>query len=242
MQSPGEVLLVGAGPGDPGLITVKGLEAIRKADCIVYDRLVSKELLLEAKEGCELIDAGKAKGHHALKQEEINALLVAKAQEVARVVRLKGGDPFVFGRGAEEMLALREAGISCKVISGVTSAVAAPAASGIPVTHRSYASGVRIITAHGAEGQMPDLDFESMAKGNETCVFMMALSRVSEIARRLLSAGCSASTPAAVVSSATLPSAQTVRGTLANIGELIERESLKSPAVFVVGAVAELNL
>lgn len=242
MPKSGSVVLVGAGPGDPGLVTVKGLAAIRAADCLVYDRLVSPELVAEAREGCELVDVGKSKGRHSCPQEEINAVLIEKASEGKRVVRLKGGDPFVFGRGGEEALALRAAGIAYTVIPGVTSAVAGPAAAGIPVTHRGLARSLRIVTAHGADGNLPDFDFSLMARGDETCVFMMGLSRVGDLAAKLIAAGRSAATPAAVVSSATLPGQRTVRGTLSDIAARVEEAGLPSPAVFIVGAVAELDL
>lgn len=242
MPVQGSVVLVGAGPGDPGLVTVKGLAEIRKADCLVYDRLVSSELIAEAKEGCELVYVGKGKGLHSRPQEEINRLMVDKARAGLRVVRLKGGDPFVFGRGGEEALALRAEGVAYSVVPGVTSAVAAPSAAGIPVTHRGLSSLVRILAAHGADGKLPDIDFEMIAREKGTCVFLMGLTMIGDIAQRLIAAGRGAYTPAAAISSATLPSQKTVRGVLADIASRVDEAKLVSPVVFVVGEVAELEL
>lgn len=234
------VLLVGAGPGDPELITVKGLAAIRTADCIVYDRLVSPDLLKEAKPGCELIFVGKENHHHTLPQDEINALLAKKAGEHARVVRLKGGDPFVFGRGMEELQYLRARGIACAVVPGVTSAVAGPAAADIPVTHRGVAQAFHVYTAHDRNDALADLDFASMRDDRATYVFLMGLSKLEEIVARLLSAGKTSSTPVAVISQATLPTQRVVRGTLADIVARAASAALASPAVIVVGNVAQL--
>ena len=237
----GEVMLVGAGPGDPGLITVKGLVAIRAADAIVYDRLVSEELLKEAKAGCELVYAGKASGCHSIPQDEMNELLAELALRHARVVRLKGGDPFVLGRGGEEMAFLVAHGIKCREIPGVTSAVAAPASVGIPVTHRGVSSGFEVVTAH-AKGDSPlQMDFSRFLDDNITYVFLMGLSRIGEIASSLTAVGKCPATPAAVVSSATTPSARTVVGTLADIAERVRVSALASPAVMVVGDVVRLS-
>ena len=239
MSACGEVVLVGAGPGDPGLITVKGLTAIREADCIVYDRLVSPELLKEAKPGCELVYVGKETHNHTLPQDEINALLAERAERGLRVVRLQGGDPFVFGRGGEELNDLRSRGIGCSVIPGVTSAIAGPAAAGIPVTHRGVARSFHVFTAHDRNDALADIDFEALVRTGGTSVFLMGLSLVGEIAGRLASAGAAASTPVAVISQATLSGQREVRGTLADIAARVAEAGLASPAVIVVGDVVE---
>ena len=237
----GTVTLVGAGPGDPGLITVKGLAAIREADAIVYDRLISEELLKEAKPGCDLVYVGKASGRHTLPQDEINALLAKKATVCAKVVRLKGGDPFVFGRGGEEMAYLTALGIPCRVIPGVTSAVAAAASVGIPVTHRGLASGFEVVTAHAQEGRPLEIDFRRCLDDRRTYVFLMGLARIGEIAASLVAAGKDPATPAAVVSAATTPRARSALGTLADIAARTAKAGLESPAVLIVGAAAGLG-
>ena len=241
-SSVGSVTLVGAGPGDPELITVKGLAAIRAADVLVYDRLVSPALLEEAKAGCECIDVGKASGNHTLPQEEINRLLVSKAQAGARVVRLKGGDPFVFGRGGEEMAFLVANGIPCSVVPGVTSAIAAAESVGIPVTHRGVSTGFEVVTAHGCGGQaLSEADFHRLADGRRTVVFLMGLARIADLAASLVAAGRAAATPAAVIGSATTADSRCIVGTLADIAVLTEESGIDSPAVLVVGEVVAVR-
>ena len=235
-QVAGTVTLVGAGPGDPELITVKGLKAIREADAIVYDRLASEELLKEAKPGCELVYAGKASGNHTMPQDEINALLARLAVVHRRVVRLKGGDPFVFGRGGEEAAYLTRMGIPWRTVPGVTSAIAAAESVGIPVTHRGVASGFEVVTAHARAGESLEIDFTRMLDERRTYVFLMGLARVAEIAASLTAAGKPSATPAAVVSSATTARERCVAGTLADIGEKTRAAGLESPAVLIVGA------
>lgn len=240
-RTAGTVTLVGAGPGDPELVTVKGLKAIREADAIVYDRLVSEELLKEAKDDCELVYVGKASGNHTLPQEEIN-LTLAKLAIVHRcVVRLKGGDPFVFGRGGEEAAYLTRFGIAFKVVPGVTSAVAAAASVGIPVTHRGVASGFEVVTAHARAGEPPEIDFTRMLDERRTYVFLMGLVRVGEIAASLIAAGKPAATAVAVVSSATTAYERCVVGTLADIGAKTLAAELESPAVLIVGAAVNVR-
>lgn len=240
-RTAGTVTLVGAGPGDPELVTVKGLKAIREADAIVYDRLVSEELLKEAKDDCELVYVGKASGNHTLPQEEIN-LTLAKLAIVHRcVVRLKGGDPFVFGRGGEEAAYLTRFGIAFKVVPGVTSAVAAAASVGIPVTHRGVASGFEVVTAHARAGEPPEIDFTRMLDERRTYVFLMGLVRVGEIAASLIAAGKPSATAAAVVSSATTAYERCVVGTLADIGAKTLAAELESPAVLIVGAAVNVR-
>ena len=236
------VYLVGAGPGDPGLVTVKGLELIKKADCIIYDRLSSPELLGYAGMDCERIYVGKADRHHTLPQEQINELLVEKAKEYHCVVRLKGGDVFVFGRGGEEGLYLREHGISYTVVPGVTSAIAGPAYAGIPVTHRGVATSFRVITGHQKNGEdLSEPDFTTMSDSKETLIFLMGLSRVRQIVDGLMQAGRSRQTPAAVISHATTEAQEICEGTLENLADRVEEAKLTSPALIIVGDVVALR-
>jgi len=241
IREAGVVTLVGAGPGDPGLVTVKGLAAIREADAIVCDRLIPGELLKEAKPGCEIAYAGKAAGRHSMPQDEINALLAELALRHRNVVRLKGGDPFVFGRGGEEMAFLAAHSIPCRSIPGVTSAIAAPASFGIPVTCRGVASGFEVLTAHaGGEGRL-EIDFSRIVDEDKTYVFLMGFSRVGEIASSCIAAGKDPAENAAVIGSATTPNAKCVTGTLADIAKLVEKSGMSSPAVMVVGKAAGLS-
>lgn len=237
----GIVYLVGAGPGDPGLITQKGMQLLQKADCIIYDRLASPELLANAREDCECIYVGKADRHHTLPQEEINALLVRKAKEYGCVVRLKGGDVYVFGRGGEEGMFLRDHGISFVVVPGVTSAIAGAAYAGIPVTHRGVATSFRVITAHNRRDETTDMDFASMNDPTETLIFLMGLSKVAEIAEGLLAAGRNPMTAVAVISHATTPQQKTCIGNLTDIADRVVEEGITSPAMIVVGNVVALR-
>ena len=237
----GIVYLVGAGPGDPGLMTYKGMQLLKKADCIIYDRLASPELLAYAREDCECIYVGKADRHHTLPQEEINALLVRKAKEYACVVRLKGGDVYVFGRGGEEGMFLQEHGISFVVVPGVTSAIAGAAYAGIPVTQRGVATSFRVITAHNRHDQTTDIDFDSMTDKTETLIFLMGLSKVAEIAEGLTDTGRNPMTPAAVISHATTVQQKCVVGNLTDIAKCVAEEGLTSPAMIVVGNVVALR-
>uniref|UniRef100_UPI000ABB2BE2 uroporphyrinogen-III C-methyltransferase n=1 Tax=Clostridium sp. NkU-1 TaxID=1095009 RepID=UPI000ABB2BE2 len=224
MKETGVVYLVGAGPGDPGLITEKGLSRLRICDAVVYDALLSPRLLDEVPDQCLKIHVGKRAGHHSMKQEEINQLLVELAGEGLSVVRLKGGDPFVFGRGGEEIMALSEAGIPYEVISGVTSAVAALASAGIPVTHRAVSRSFHVMTGHtlSGEGTLP-ADFDEFARLSGTLVFLMGLGNLSLIVKGLLNQGKPGETPAAVIQNGTLPGERTVRGTLKDIEEKVRR-------------------
>ncbi len=237
----GKVILLGAGPGDPELITVKGLEAIRKADCIIYDRLASPELLAQAKPQCEKIYVGKANHHHTMKQAEINRLLVQKSMEYDKTVRLKGGDVYVFGRGGEEGLHLRRHGVEFEVIPGISSCIAGPAYAGIPITHRGKALGFHVVTAHDRRDELADIDFAAMAGGKETCVFLMGLSKVGEIAEKLTEAGMPGSTKAAVISQATTSRQQTCVSDLLHIAEEVKNANLVSPALIIVGEVVSLR-
>lgn len=237
----GTVYLVGAGPGDPGLLTVKGREILGRADCVIYDRLVAPELLSYVPADCERIYVGKENHFHTMRQEEIEALLVEKAGMYETVVRLKGGDPYVFGRGGEEVLALRKAGIAYEVVPGVTSAVAALAYAGIPVTHRGVAGSFRVLTAHDRRDELADLDFDAMAHSRDTLVFLMGLGKLEEIVAGLMTAGMPGERPVAVVSHGTLPEQRVCQGILSDIVERVREEELSSPAVIVVGEVVSLR-
>ncbi len=236
-RTSGAVHLVGAGPGDPGLITARGLDLLRRADVVVHDRLVGPELLHETRSSAELIDVGKGPGHVALPQEAINALLVERARRGQTVVRLKGGDPFVFGRGSEEVAACREAGVEVAVVPGVSSAIAGPAAAGIPVTARGVARSFAVITAQnaGQEGEGPDI--ASLA-AVDTIVVLMGRAALPRVTSRLLAAGRAPDTPAACVQSATTSAQRVVVATLATIADAAEREGLEAPMVTVIGEVA----
>jgi len=236
----GMVYLVGAGPGDPELITLRGLRVLRKADVVVYDRLVAPELLAEARPDAERIYVGKASGAHTLPQAAINALLVAKAQAGAVVCRLKGGDPFVFGRGGEEAADLAAAGVPFRVVPGVTAGIAGPAHAGIPVTHRGVAPAVTLVTGHAGEGASePDWAWLAAAPG--TVVFYMGLSRLTELTAQLIAHGRDAGTPAAVVAWATTPQQRSVAGSLATVAADAATAGLGSPAVLVVGEAVALQ-
>lgn len=238
MSGRGIVHLVGAGPGDPRLITVLGLDLLRQADVVVYDRLVSKDLVAQARPEAEKIFVGKESGGHSYPQEEINALLVHHAQAGRRVVRLKGGDPFVFGRGGEEALACAEAGVPWEAVPGVTSALGVPARAGIPVTHREISGGFAVVTGHCLEGDRQD--WENLARV-DTLVILMGLSRLPEIAARLLWHGRSAETPAAVIEQGTLPGERVVTGTLGTIARDAAKAGLKAPATVVIGEVVKVR-
>src|SRR5437868_11568240 len=198
----GEVWLVGAGPGDPELLTLKALKALQRADVVVHDGLVSDAILDLAPAGSRRLSVAKRKSRHSYAQAEINRLLVAFAKEGLTVVRLKGGDPFIFGRGGEELEACRAAGVACHVVPGVTAALAAGASAGAPLTHRGSAQAVTFVTGHAATGGEPDLDWESLAKANQTVVVYMGLSMAAPIAARLMAAGRDPATPALIVENA----------------------------------------
>ena len=240
----GTVYLVGAGCGNPELITWKGLRLLQTCDAVLYDDLSSPKLLEETKADCEKIFVGKRYGRHSLPQAEINELLIAKAQEGKTVVRLKGGDPFVFGRGGEEVLALQAAGIPYEVVSGVTSAVAVPAAAGIPVTHRRLARSFHVITGHTAADGTETLTerLDTLAKLEGTLVFLMGLHHLEEIADGLLQGGKPADTPAAVISKGTTPEQKVVRAKLCDLAAEVRKANLAAPAVIVIGETAGMQL
>ena len=241
---PGTVLLVGAGCGAYDLITLKGLRAIRRAQVLVYDDLIDSRLLDYAPESCELIYVGKRSGRHSMKQDEINALLVRKAKEGGLVVRLKGGDPFVFGRGKEEILALEKEGIKASYIPGVTSCIAVPAEAGIPVTHRELSRSFHVITGHTATGSgelAENIDFEALSRVEGTLIFLMGFGHLLQISQELIIAGKSPDTPVAVVHGNFDGTTDVVRGTLADIVQKVSEAGIATPAVIVVGEVAELS-
>jgi len=235
--SVGRVSLVGAGPGNPGLLTVAGLERVQHADAVVYDRLAIPAIPLDLPDAVELFFVGKQPGHHPVPQAEIETLLVRLAREGKRVVRLKGGDPFVFARGGEEALALKAAGISCEVIPGITAGIAAPAAAGIPVTFRGQAARLTFITAH--EEGAPQARWDLLAKDAQaTLVGYMGVSNLAAVTAALLAAGMPADTPAALVAQGTLPGQRLVRAPLAELATKAESERIEPPAIFVIGKVA----
>lgn len=236
-----KVCLVGAGPGDEQLLTIKGKELLEKADCVIYDRLASPELLQHTKSNCELIYVGKENHKHTMKQEDINNLLVNKAKEYDLVVRLKGGDPYVYGRGGEEMLFLRNKGIEVDLVPGVTSPVAVLAYAGIPITHRGVAKGFHVITAHSKKDEISDIDYSTLVNPDETLVFLMGLAHVGEIAKNLILAGRSKDTKVAVISNGTTAKQTKCIGTLETIDEKVRAVELESPAIIVVGDVVGLS-
>jgi uroporphyrinogen III methyltransferase/synthase len=238
----GKVYLVGAGPGDPGLITVKGLACLKQADVVVYDRLVDESILHEASSDAEKIYVGKASDYHTLEQGMINQLLIQKAREGKVVVRLKGGDPFVLGRGGEEANALAENGIPFEVVPGVSSAVAVPAYAGIPVTHRGVASSVTIITGHKvSEGNEPRIAWDKLSTGTDTLVILMGLGNLAYVVDQLIRNNKSPSTPVAVITHGTTGRQRCVVGTLEDILAKVKSENLQPPSVVVVGNVVHLR-
>lgn len=239
MRKP-NVFLVGAGPGDPGLITVRGLDLVRRADVLVYDQLGTAAFVAQARPDCELYDVGKFAGLHKVTQDNINALLVEKAGENKLVVRLKGGDPFVFGRGGEEMLYLIEHGHAVEIVPGVTSAISAPCYAGIPITQRGFTASLAIVTGHEAEKEGSDINWKALA-GMGTVVFLMGVKNLPEICKNLVAAGRDINTPVAMVQNGTLPIQKTVTGTLGTIAEIATAAGIQPPAVTVVGEVVALR-
>jgi uroporphyrinogen III methyltransferase/synthase len=258
-ERPGRAYLVGAGPGDPGLLTARALELIARADTILYDRLIPMQALDGARADAELLFVGKQGGGDSVPQEHTTALMIERAREGREVVRLKGGDPFVFGRGGEEAQALREAGIGFEVVPGITAGVSAAAYAGIPVTHRGMSTAVALVTGHTREstpenesyaGEEPsdgescdpraELDWPGLGAFPGTLVFYMGVRQLPHIARQLMAAGRAPSEPAALVERGTLPDQRTVTGTLATIADVAQREQVEAPAIAIVGAVVEL--
>lgn len=235
-----KVFIVGAGPGDPGLLTMKAAECLRMADVVVYDRLVSEEILGFIPHHAEMIFAGKAARDHAMPQEEINQTLIDLAKQDKVVVRLKGGDPFIFGRGSEEALALAEHDINFEIVPGITASAGCGAYAGIPLTHRGLATGVRFVTGHCRDGHHLDLNWESLACPETTLVIYMGLINIEMISAELIKAGLPADTPAAGVERGTTPDQRTVITTLEKLPETLAKAELKAPSLLIIGKVVDL--
>ena len=238
----GKVYLVGAGPGDPGLMTLKGKTLLECADVVIYDALVSAPILAMINPSAEQINAGKRRGRHSMVQEDTTQVLIDKAQSAAIVVRLKGGDPFVFGRGGEEMQDLVKAGVPVEVVPGVTSGIAAPAYAGIPLTHRAYSSSVTFVTGHEEAGKYrPAVNWQAIAHGSETIVIYMGIHNLPYITGQLQQAGLSAKTPIALVRWGTRPEQEELIGTLETIAAQVEAKGFGAPAIAVIGNVVNLH-
>ncbi len=241
-MSKGIIYLIGAGPGDPGLFTLKGKLLLEQADVVIFDRLVGDEILSYAPREAEFIYVGKESGRHALSQDEINALLVEKAREGKRVVRLKGGDPFLYGRGGEEAVYIREQGFEYEVVPGITSAIAVPAYAGIPVTHRDATSSFAVITGHEKPGKTDSsIKWDKIATGIGTLVFLMGVENLDYICSRLMENGRESATPVALIRWGTLPEQEVLTGTLENIVQRVQDADFQPPAVIVVGEVVEIR-
>ena len=238
----GRVYLVGAGPGDPDLITRKGLSLLRQADVVVFDRLIPYALLEETRPDAELINAGKQPSRHRLAQADINAIVIDRARAGKAVLRLKGGDPFVFGRGGEEALACNENGIPFEIVPGVSSAFAVPAYAGIPLTQRHLSSAFTVITGHEApKHDESAVNYEALAKLGGTIVILMGVKRLADITRRLIDHGLAAQTPAAVIEWGTLPRQRTFVADLSTIADVARAEAIQAPAITIVGEVVRLR-
>ncbi|MCW8916939.1 MAG: uroporphyrinogen-III C-methyltransferase [Magnetovibrio sp.] len=235
------VFIIGAGPGDPGLLTLKAAECLKIADVVVYDRLVSDEILAMVNPNAEKIFAGKAARDHFMPQDEINQTLVDLARLDKTVVRLKGGDPFIFGRGSEEAMFLAEHDIDFEIVPGITASAGCGAYAGIPLTHRGYVTGVRFVTGHCQAGQHLDLNWKSLADPKTTLVIYMGLINIQKISDELIKAGLPADTPAAGIERGTTPDQRTITTTLENLPQCIERAELKAPSLLIIGKVVELS-
>lgn len=240
MRMTGKVWLVGAGPGDVGLFTLKGKQVLEQAEVVVYDSLVGDGVLAMVPAGARLINVGKRAGHHLMKQEMINQVLLEEVQKGYRVVRLKGGDPFLFGRGGEELELLSEHGIPYEVVPGVTSCIAVPAYNGIPVTHRDYCSSVHVITGHKKAGQSYNIDFEALVRTGGTLVFLMGVTALEDICSNLIKAGMSPSVPAAILQQGTTAGQKRIVATVGTLKEEVDRQGILTPAIIVVGGVCEV--
>lgn len=240
MAETGKVWLVGAGPGSAELLTVKARKLLDMADCIVYDRLIGQEILAMLPSDKERIDVGKSAGNHTVPQSEINRILVREAKLGKKVIRLKGGDPFLFGRGGEELEALCEAKIPFEVVPGISSSIAVPAYQGIPVTHRDYASGVHIVTGHPRKGKEKTIDYEALVRTRGTLMFLMGVRALDDIMKGLVQAGMSVDMPAAVLEQGTTAGQRRITATVATLAEEARRQKIKTPSVIVVGEVCRL--
>lgn len=235
----GIVHIVGAGPGDPDLLTVKALRLLQQADVIVHDRLVGPGILDRARRDAERVYAGKRRSDHGMGQDALNALMVERTRRGQRVVRLKGGDPFIFGRGGEEQDYLRRHGVRVEIVPGITAAAGCAAAAGIPLTHRDHASALTLVTGHGTDGE-PDVDWASLATPGQTLAVYMGVAMAAPLTARLLDAGLAPATPVAVVENGTLPDQRIHRATLGGLPALVETETITGPAMIIVGTVAGL--
>lgn len=236
----GKVYLVGAGPGDPELLTLKAVRILKLAEVVVYDRLIGRGILDLAPPKAERVYVGKERANHVMRQTEINALLVERGRRGQVVVRLKGGDPLIFGRGGEEIEALAEAGIPFEVVPGVTAAAGCAAATAIPLTHRDYAKSLVLLTGHTREGE-PNLNWQALCHPGQTLVFYMGHKAIHRLCSQLVTHGLSPDLPAAVVENGTMPGQRLLRATLASIADVVERAALKGPALLVIGEVAGLR-
>ncbi|MCK2005429.1 uroporphyrinogen-III C-methyltransferase [[Brevibacterium] frigoritolerans] len=237
----GKVYIVGAGPGDPDLITVKAIKCIAEADVILYDRLVNRELLSYGKPGAEYIYCGKAPGKHCVPQEGIHQLLISKSMERKTIVRLKGGDPFIFGRGGEEAEVLAKHGIQFEIVPGITSGIAAPAYAGIPLTHREWGSSFAIVTGHCVTGKPDNINWHHLTHGVDTIVIYMGMKNLPYICKQLRSCGMKPETPIAVIEQGTTGFQRTITGTIDSIGAIVKREQVANPAMIVIGEVVNLS-
>lgn len=235
----GEVWLVGAGPGDVELLTLKALRVIRQADVVVFDRLVSASVMALIPDEAMRIDVGKSARNHTLGQAEINQLLVDLARSGHRVVRLKGGDPFVFGRGGEEMACCQQHNVACHIVPGITAAMGCAAASGIPLTHRDMAQSVRFVTGHVAQGE-PDIEWEKLAMEGQTLVFYMGIANSGYISQQLIAHGLSRSTPVAIIERGTQPEQRVIVGKLAGLSTLVLTHRVETPALLIIGQVVAM--
>ncbi len=238
----GKVYLVGAGPGDPGLMTLKGKALLEHADVVVYDALVSPEILAMVSDRAQIINAGKRRGRHSKLQKETTRLLIEKARTHGIVVRLKGGDPFVFGRGGEEMEDLIKAKVPVEVVPGITAGIAAPAYAGVPVTHRGYSSSVTFVTGHEAVGKYrPQINWSAIAQGSETIVIYMGIHNLPKIVEQLQTGGLKPDTPIALIRWGTRPEQGELVGTLENIVQQIQEKQFEAPAIAVIGKTVNLH-
>lgn len=235
--APGAIYLVGAGPGDPELLTMRAHRLLQYADVIVYDRLVSDAVLDLARRDAEMIYAGKASGAHAMAQDDISALLIKLGRQGKQVIRLKGGDPFLFGRGGEEMLAVEAAGLACHIVPGITAAAGIGAATGIPLTHRGIAQSVTYITGHGKDGAV-QADWQTLARNRQTIVVYMGLAALPRITTQLLDHGLAGTTPVTVVENGTTPDQRVLASTLGDIADIVRARDVTGPALTIIGDVA----